>query len=78
MSSHAASEGLCNIAAGQLGGPGTLPLAQHHPGGGLNRLLLEKGLAIQPLLTGGTGFLPQLLGFPAEAMGQLSYRKAFR
>ena len=44
-------------------------LTHHHPGGGLNRLLMEESLPIQPALRRRAGFIPGFPRFPSPAPG---------
>ena len=50
-------------------------LAHHHPGRGLNRLLLKEGVGAHPRSTGGAGLIPDLLRFPTPAKGEIQQRQ---
>ena len=52
-----------------------IQLAQHHPGGGLHRLLAEPWLLLQARRGRGTGFLPTLLRFPPPTEGNPGHRQ---
>ena len=48
-----------------------MQLSHHHPGGGLHRLPIKERLRAESFCTGGAGFTPELLGFPAQAIGEI-------
>ena len=55
--------------------PRALPLPMDHPGGGLDRFPLKKGV-LQSLCERSAGLTPLLFGFPSQAMGDVGQDQA--